>query len=134
MRRLYVPRGESGARFHRALDDLQERFLVAKVPEEEEWRNGFIWDAFHRWMPSVVGAANSMASDEAAAGILTRYIRIVGAAADDDVVALFGWSPRLFSAAATRGGLSPAEVGRRGSWTIRSLWSGHVALQDFQCC
>lgn len=59
LRRQFVGRGESGARFHRALDDLQARFLIVKAAEVEG-RGGysFIWDAFHRWMPSAVEAAD----------------------------------------------------------------------------
>lgn len=129
LRRRFVPRGTgpssagAGARFHRALDDLQERFLVAKVAEEEEWRNGFIWDAFHRWMPDVVEQAGNMTAEAAAAAIVERYIGIVGAASDDEITATFGWSPRLVSLAAARAGLERGRVGTREVWTIRRLWS-----------
>jgi hypothetical protein len=122
LRRRFVGRGESGARFHRALDDLQARFLVAKVAEEEQWRNGFIWDAFHRWMPDVVKAASRLSSDAAAAAVLDRYIRIVGAAGQGEIEATFGWPPRLALAAIDRAGLEPAHLGGRPVWTIRSLW------------
>lgn len=121
LRRRFVPRGESGARFHRALDDLQERFLVAKVGEEEEWRNGFIWDAFHRWMPDVVKAAGAMSTEAAAAQVLSRYILIVGAAAQRDIQATFGWSPRLVEAAAPRSGLDLVVAARREQWTLAGL-------------
>ncbi|MBI3997851.1 MAG: winged helix DNA-binding domain-containing protein [Armatimonadetes bacterium] len=122
LRRQFVPRGESGTRFHRALDDLQERFLVAKVAEEEEWRNGFIWDAFHRWMPEVVKAAGRLASEEAAAQVLLRYVRIVGVAEASDVEATFGWNPRLVTRAITQCRLTQALVDGRQRWTIRRLW------------
>jgi hypothetical protein len=122
LRRRFVPRGESGARFHRALDDLQERFLVAKVAEEEEWRNGFIWDAFHRWMPEVVKAAGRLTSEAAAGAVLDRYVRIVGAAKTTDVEATFGWNPRLAQAAVARAGLEPAVLDGRQAWTIDGLW------------
>lgn len=122
LRRLYVPRGESGSRFHRALDDLQGRFLIAKVAEEEEWRNGFIWDAFHRWMPRAVEAAGSLATEEAAARVLDRHLRIVGAASEHDVIATFGWNPRLVVQAAGRAGLSVTDVAGRSMWTLAGLW------------
>lgn len=128
LRRRFVARGESGARFHRALDDLQERFLVAKVAEEEEWRLGFIWDAFHRWMPEAVEAAGSLASEEAAAMVLERYIRIVGAASEDEIAATFGWSPRLLAraaaSAAKRCGLASVDAGGVERWTLPGLWMG----------
>ncbi len=122
LRRQFVPRGESGSRFHRALDDLQERFLVAKVGEEEEWRNGFIWDALHRWMPGVVKAAGKLTSEQAAAQVLARYIRIVGIAEGSDIEATFGWSLRLTEPAIKRSGLAPVLVKGRKVWTAPDLW------------
>jgi hypothetical protein len=122
LRRLYVPRGEAGSKFHRALDDLQERFLIAKVAEAEEWRNGFIWDAFHRWMPQVVDAARSLTAHEAAAQVLDRYLRIVGAASERDVIATFGWNPHLARQAAGRVGVSPVGLDRLDLWTLPDLW------------
>lgn len=129
LRRRFVPRvagspsAGAGTRFHRALDDLQERFLVAKVAEEEEWRNGFIWDAFHRWMPEAVDRAGHLTAEAAAAVIVDRYLGIVGAAADDEIMATFGWSPRLVSLAAARSGLGRGRVGTREVWTAQRLWS-----------
>ena len=134
LRRQFVPRAprgehgesrarsDSGARFHRALDDLQARLLVAKVGEEEEWRNGFIWNAFHRWMPQVVRAAGKITAQDAAATVLERYVRTVGIAADADIVGLFGWSPRLVEHAASRAGLVRAVASGSKGWTIRRLW------------
>jgi hypothetical protein len=127
LRRLYVRRGESGDKFHRALDDLQAHFLVAKVAEEEEWRNGFIWDAFHRWMPDVVGAAARLTSEDAAARVLERYIHIVGAAASPEIQATFDWPPRLVQAAIERAGLVRASVGDRDAWTSAALWGSREA-------
>jgi hypothetical protein len=122
LRRRFVPRGQSGARFHRALDDLQALFLIAKAGEEEEWRNGFIWDAFHRWMPDVVQAAGKIEADQAAATVLERYARTVGVASEADTASLFGWTPRLIKAAAARAGLVRVTVGGGEGWTIRDLW------------
>lgn len=122
LRRRFVRRGESGARFHRALDDLQERLLVAKVAEEDEWRNGFIWDAFHRWMPGVVKAAARLTTEAAAGAVLDRYVQIVGAADQAGIEAIFGWSPRLALAAISRAGLEPAALDDRSVWTIDRLW------------
>lgn len=128
LRRQFVPRGESGSRFHRALDDLQQRLLVAKVGEEEEWRNGFIWDAFHRWMPDVVKSAGRLTAEEAAACVLTRYIRIVGAASVADIEATFGWGPRLVPAATARAALGRVSVDGDDLWTLPRLWSSRRRL------
>ncbi len=122
LRRQFVPRGESGSRFHRALDDLQERFLVAKVGEEEEWRNGFIWDAFHRWMPDVVKAAGHLKTEDAAASVLKRYIRIVGVAELPDIQATFGWQARIAGLAIERCELEEVLVKGRQVWTAPKLW------------
>jgi hypothetical protein len=124
LRRRFVPRGESGARFHRALDDLQERFLIAKAGEADEWRNGFIWDAFHRWMPGVIGMAGTLTAEAAAAMVLERYIRIVGAAGRAEVAGVFGWSPGLVDRAATRAGLAQADVFGAPGWTDSNLRGG----------
>jgi hypothetical protein len=121
LRRRYVPRGESGATFHRALDELQGRLLVAKVGEEEEWRNGFIWDAFHRWMPSVVESAASLSAETAAARVLTAYLRIVGAASDRDVMGTFAWSPRVLARAAAGAELARGTLNSTEVWTIPRL-------------
>lgn len=123
LRRQFVARGQSGARFHRALDDLQERFLVAKVAEEDEWRYGFIWDAFHRWMPDVVRAAAALTSEAAAAAVLHRYVGIMGAAAPAEIETTLGWNPRLLRAAAASAGLDSALLDGREVWTIgRRRW------------
>jgi hypothetical protein len=116
LRRRFVARGEGGARFHRALDDLQECLLIAKAGEEEEWRNGFIWDAFHRWMPAVVDAAGGLSSDDAAAAVLRRYVNIVGVATDTDIARTFGWRPPTIERAAGAASLERVELrpGRGG--------------------
>ncbi|MGH2403975.1 MAG: AlkZ-related protein [bacterium] len=124
LRRQFVQRGQSGAQFHRALDDLQERFLVAKVGEEEEWRYGFVWDAFHRWMPEVVRAATKLTGEAAAAIVLRRYVEIVGAAGLTDIGATFGWTPRPIQAAAAMAGLEPALIDGRELLTISDRWEG----------
>lgn len=128
LRREFVPRGRApgertGARFHRALDDLQERFLIAKVGEEDEWRYGFVWDAFHRWMPDVVREADTLTSKAAAAAILHRYLQILGAATPAEIETTFGWSPTLVREAAELAGFDRALLDDRGVWTIgRRRW------------
>ncbi len=124
LRRSLVRRGESGARFHRALDDLQERFLVAKVAEVEG-RGGysFIWDAFHRWMPSAVEAAGTLGSSEAAARVLERYLETVGGASDAEIASTFGWTPRLVGRAAEGAGALRASLGTAVGWASPRLGS-----------
>jgi hypothetical protein len=124
LRRRFVARGESGARFHRALDDLQEKFLVAKVGEESEWRNGFIWNAFHRWMPHVVKSAAGLRSDRAAAAVLERYLVAVGVAGADDIAALFGWTANSIARAAEHAGVHTIQFRGQPAWATPGLVRG----------
>jgi hypothetical protein len=110
LRRRFVAKRDSGARFHRALDDLQERFLIAKAGEEAEWRHGFIWDTFHRWMPSVVQAAGALSAEAAAAEVLARYVRMLGFATDADIATTFGWRLAVIDRAAEDADLERIEV------------------------
>lgn len=122
LRRAFVARGERGGRFHRALDELGERFLIAKVGEEDEWRYGFVWDAFHRWMPDAVAAAADLSAEAAAGRVLAGYLRIVGAARAEEVRALFGWPPGLLARAAARAGAVEARVGGRPGLLLPGAW------------
>jgi hypothetical protein len=72
-------------------------------------------------MPEVVEAAGSIALEDAAAAVLERYVRIVGAASEGDIAAMFGWSPRQVDKAAARAGLKPAEIGSHSLLTIPNL-------------
>jgi len=93
--------GGSGA-FHRALDSLQEKFLIAKVGESEGGSYSFIWDLFDRWFPQVQHHAGKISADEAAAAVLERYLRTIGAATVAPTAAFFGWSQRLLERARRR--------------------------------
>lgn len=99
LRRQFVPRGSSGSAFHRALAALQERFLICKVAEQERGSYSFIWDTFDRWLPQVVRAANRIATVQAGADVLARYLRTAGAARPSDIGALFAWPPTLLAEA-----------------------------------
>ncbi len=102
LRNQFVPRGTRSGGFHRALSDLQSRFLIAKVAESEGGSYSFIWDAFDRWLPAIARAAERISTSEAAARVLERYLRNIGAAAPTRIADLFGWSPRLLSEARAR--------------------------------
>jgi hypothetical protein len=99
LRRQFVSaRGGSGP-LQRALVALQERCLIAKVGEAERGGFSFIWDTFDRWMPQAVRAAGRVTSDAAAATILERYLRTVGAAPERAAAGLFEWPPALLARA-----------------------------------
>jgi len=90
-------RGPSGA-LQRALVALQERCLIAKVGESEG-SFSFIWDTFDRWLPQAVRAAGRVSGEAAAATLLERYLRTVGAAPERTAATLFEWPPVLFQRA-----------------------------------
>ncbi len=106
LRRHFVSGDSSGSRLHRALDELQGRFLIAKVAEVEGRGNyAYIWNTFARWMPDVITAALRITSEEAAGVILRRYLKIVGGATPQQVQDLFRWSPSVLEPAAARAGV-----------------------------
>ncbi|HET6946953.1 MAG TPA: hypothetical protein VFJ45_04000 [bacterium] len=99
LRRQFVLHAGRAAPFHRALRALQERCLIAKVAEQENGSFAYIWDAFDRWLPEVVRAAERISSTDAAAALLQRYLRTVGAAPARTARDLFAWPPAMFEAA-----------------------------------
>lgn len=96
LRRQFVSGRGRSALLQRALVELQERCLIAKVGETEGGGFSFIWDTFDRWMPQAVRAAARVTSDAAAATLLERYLRTVGAASERAASELFAWPPPLF--------------------------------------
>ncbi|MDQ7842121.1 MAG: hypothetical protein QN141_08180 [Armatimonadota bacterium] len=112
LRRQFVPGGDRSGAFHRALHDLQERCLIAKVAEEERGSYAYIWDTFDRWLPEVVRAAAGITTLEAATVLLERYVQTLGAVSVDTAAGLFRWPPALFAAArrALAGRVVEAEI------------------------
>ncbi len=99
LRKQFVGLQARSGAFHRALGDLQGRFLIAKIGESEDGSYSFIWDLFDRWFPEVQHDAGKITMDQAAATVLERYLRTIGAAAAAPTAALFGWSRMLFETA-----------------------------------
>src|SRR5438552_699471 len=56
LRKQFVSGASRGAAFHRALSDLQGRFLISNVGERERGSYSFIWDTFARWRAQAVRA------------------------------------------------------------------------------
>jgi hypothetical protein len=101
LRRRFVPRGTGSGPFQRALTALQSKFLIVKVGEVARGSYSYIWDTFIRWMPQVAAAAASLTAAHAAAGVLERYLRTVGAAPPRVITDLFGWPSALLDDART---------------------------------
>lgn len=99
LRRQFVGSEKAASAFHRALRVLQGRCLIAKVAEQEAGSFAYIWDTFDRWLPQAVRAAGRITVDTAAAALLERYLRTVGAAPARMAAGLFEWPPSLFETA-----------------------------------
>ncbi|HXF83555.1 MAG TPA: hypothetical protein VNN19_12465 [bacterium] len=99
LRRRFVGPSADAAAFHRALRMLQERCLIAKVGEQDDGSFAFIWDTFDRWLPDVVRRAAALSAEQAAAALLERYVRTLGAVSLRAARALFAWPPATFEAA-----------------------------------
>jgi hypothetical protein len=99
LRRQFISGRARSGTLQRALVGLQEHCLIAKVGEVESGSFSFIWDTFDRWMPQVIRAAGRVTSDTAAATLLERYLRTVGAATERTAARLFEWPPALFARA-----------------------------------
>ena len=97
LRKQFVSGASRGAAFHRALSDLQGRFLISKVGESERGSYSFIWDTFARWLPQAVRAASTITTVRAAAEVLERYLRTTGAAPVVEMTRLFDLPPRLLA-------------------------------------
>ncbi len=122
LRRHFVSADDSSSRLHRALDELQERFLIAKVAEVEGRGNyAYIWDTFARWMPEVIRQAGRIRSEEAAAAVLRGYLKIVGAATSRQVADLFRWPPSLLQPAAERADVVAASIEGEDAWAISPI-------------
>ncbi len=102
LRKQFVGLQSRSSAFHRALGDLQGRFLIAKIGESEGGSYSFIWDLFDRWFPQVQHHAGKITTETAAGAVLERYLRTIGAAAATPTATLFGWSRMLFETARNR--------------------------------
>jgi hypothetical protein len=91
----------SSARLLRALADLQNLFLVARIGEtgDNPGTYSYVWDLFDRWLPRVVARAAGIAHRTAAATVLGQYVSIAGAPRPEDAAALFEWPPPVLTTA-----------------------------------
>jgi len=80
--------------FDRAIAELQMSFKIVKVGTSDvnRWKYCYVYDLFIRQFPEQVAAARHITQDEAAAVILTRYLRTVVAARPAALRRLFGWN------------------------------------------
>ncbi|HKV44121.1 MAG TPA: crosslink repair DNA glycosylase YcaQ family protein [bacterium] len=93
-------RGSSG-RLLRALAEVQNRFLLARIAEvgDNPGNYAYVWDLFDRWLPEIVARAGGISQPRAAAALLAQYARIAGAPRPQEAAALFDWPPSLLATA-----------------------------------
>jgi hypothetical protein len=85
---------ESESRFNRALELLQADFkiLPVGVAQAGAWKYAFIYDLVHRFYPDLPEQARPIRQADARRKLVERYLQSVGAAPENAVAALFGWS------------------------------------------
>jgi hypothetical protein len=91
----------SSARLLRALAELQNQFLLARIGEvgDHPGNYAYVWDLFVRWLPDVIARANAISQRDAAAAVLGQYVQIAGAPRPRDAAALFEWPPLVVDTA-----------------------------------
>ena len=91
----------SSARLLRALADLQNLFLLARIGEtgDHPGNYAYIWDRFDRWLPGMVARAAGISHRTAAATVLGQYVSIAGAPRPEDAASLFEWPPSVLTTA-----------------------------------
>jgi hypothetical protein len=86
---------DSGARFERALSELQADFKILPVGTTEAgaWHYSYAFDIVARHYPELPEKARFIGELDARHKLAELYIRSVGAAQERDLTKLFGWLP-----------------------------------------
>ncbi len=86
---------DSGARFERALSELQADFKILPVGTTEAgaWHYSYAFDIVARHYPELPEQARFIGELDARHKLAELYIRSVGAAQERDLTKLFGWLP-----------------------------------------
>jgi hypothetical protein len=116
--------------WNRALEDLQADFKVLPIgiAEAGAWRYAFIYEITARYYPELPEQARAITETQARQTLLNLYLQSVGAAQEQDVRKLFGWTAELCQRAIAglvqAGKLSLAEhPGQKGEWlAVAGVW------------
>ncbi|MCS7060148.1 MAG: crosslink repair DNA glycosylase YcaQ family protein [Anaerolineae bacterium] len=95
---------KSAYRFERALAQLEADFKVLPigVTRSGAWRYAFLYDIVARHDPELPLQAQDIRTADARRHLISLYLRSVGAAREQDIRAVFGWSLRQIEQALTQ--------------------------------
>jgi hypothetical protein len=84
-------------RFARALEEAQEKLLVAMIRTTSTSRAGYgyVWDTFARAWPDAVAAGERLRPQDAAAALIARYVDTTGAATAAMIARIFSLEDEL---------------------------------------
>ncbi len=123
-RRAGLAASEATAVFERAMAELQRRMWVVKTEERYDPSFSYRWDLLDDWMPDAVQKARGISREDAAYGILGRYLRAAFYTTPRIAAGLFSLPQDLATAAADRlvqEGRAAAEqriMGLPGVWLV----------------
>ena len=130
-RRAALGAAEATSAFERAMAELQRRMWVVKTEERYDPSFSYRWDLLDEWMPDETKRARDISREDAAYGILRRYLEAAFYTTPRLAASLFGLPPDLTGAAADRlvqEGHAAAEQrvsGAPGRWLVfRSALDG----------
>jgi hypothetical protein len=101
-RRAGLGAAEATGLFERAMAELQRRMWLVKTEERYDPSFSYRWDLLDDWMPEAVQKARGISREEAAYGILGRYLQVAFSTTARTAAGLFGLPPGLVAAAADR--------------------------------
>ena len=89
----HLTSSESNPRFNKALEILQQRFMLLPtgIAETGAWRYSFIYDLTHRYFPDLLEKAREISEHDARRWIIARYLENAGAASEKEMQRLFAW-------------------------------------------
>ncbi len=123
-RRAGLAASEATAVFERAMAELQRRMWVVKTEERYDPSFSYRWDLLDDWMPDAVRKARDISREDAAYGILGRYLQVAFYTTPRIAAGLFSLPQDLATAAADRlvqEGRAAAEqriIGLPGVWLV----------------
>ena len=79
--------------FDRAMADLQQRLLIAKIAESYD-PFSFIWGRLDRWLVAEIQRSRKFTQQEGRQIVVAKYLSRVVAATVAKTASLFGWQPQ----------------------------------------
>ena len=101
-RRAGLAAAEATPTFERAVAELQRRMWVVKTEERYEPSFSYRWDLLDEWMPDETKRARDISREDAAYGILRRYLEAAFYTTPRLAAGLFGLPADLAAAATAR--------------------------------